>query len=80
MKSQIRKQNGITLQQLLSMKLDFKSTKSLFDLPPNTIYLDGNSLGPPTKKASKKASKFIKKKWATLLIEGWNKDNWSRKK
>ena len=61
------------------MKTDFKATKSLFDLPTNTIYLDGNSLGPPTKKMSRKVDKFIKQKWAKLLIRGWNKDNWIHK-
>ena len=61
------------------MKTDFNATKSLFDLPANTIYLDGNSLGPPTKKMSRKVSKFIKQKWAKLLIRGWNKDYWIHK-
>lgn len=61
------------------MKLDFKTTKSFFDLPENAIYLDGNSLGPPTKTTSKKVSKFIKNKWAKLLIKGWNQDNWIHK-
>ena len=61
------------------MKLDFKTTKTFFDLPPNTIYLDGNSLGPPTKATSKKVSNFIERKWAKLLIKGWNDDNWINK-
>ena len=61
------------------MKPDFQATKSLFDLPANTIYLDGNSLGPPTKKMSKKVGKFIKQKWAKLLIKGWNEDDWIHK-
>ena len=61
------------------MHLDFKYTKSLFSLPDNIIYLDGNSLGPPTKATAKSVETFIKQKWAKLLIRGWNSDEWINK-
>ena len=58
------------------MRSDFALTKQLFDIPDGTIYLDGNSLGPPTKTASDQVSSLIEEKWAKLLIKGWNLDNW----
>jgi len=61
------------------MQVDFKYTKSLFSLPKNIIYLDGNSLGPPTKATAKSVETLIKEKWAKLLIRGWNSDEWINK-
>ncbi|MDG2473809.1 MAG: kynureninase [Paracoccaceae bacterium] len=58
------------------MKSNFSATKSLFDIPKDIIYLDGNSLGPPTTITSKKINTFINEKWAKLLIKGWNSDKW----
>lgn len=58
------------------MRSDFALTKQLFDIPDGTIYLDGNSLGPPTKTASDQVSSLIEEKWAKLLIKSWNLDNW----
>ena len=61
------------------MKSDFTSTKQLFDLPNDLIYLDGNSLGPPTKLTPSHVTSLITEKWAKLLIKGWNQDNWITK-
>ncbi len=54
----------------------FNKTKQLFDIPSDTVYLDGNSLGPPTKMTSEKVCALIERKWAKLLVKGWNEDNW----
>ncbi len=61
------------------MQTEFHKIKNLFEIPKNLIYLDGNSLGPPTKKSAKLMRQFIKEKWAKLLIMGWNKDDWINK-
>ena len=54
----------------------FDEIRSLFDIPKDIIYLDGNSLGPPTKTISRENKKFITEKWAKHLVRGWNDDNW----
>lgn len=61
------------------MKSDFGKTKSLFNIPKNLIYLDGNSLGPPTKESLNHLIDFVDNKWAKLLVRGWNEDNWISK-
>ena len=58
------------------MASGFNVTKQLFKIPDGVIYLDGNSLGPPTKRSSDKVCELIDEKWGELLIAGWNKDNW----
>ena len=47
-----------------------------FSLPNNTIYLDGNSLGPLPKKAEERASEVVKNQWGEGLITSWNKHQW----
>lgn len=47
-----------------------------FSLPDNTIYLDGNSLGPLTKSAEKRAVEVVQEQWGQGLITSWNKHQW----
>ena len=47
-----------------------------FFLPKNTIYFDGNSLGPVPKKTIKNLNKTINEEWGKDLINSWNKANW----
>ncbi|MEN3295139.1 MAG: kynureninase [Burkholderiales bacterium] len=47
-----------------------------FDLPANTIYLDGNSLGARPKAASERARQVIMQEWGSDLIRSWNKAGW----
>ena len=58
------------------MVSDFSITKQLFNIPKDMIYLDGNSLGPPTKTSALRVGVLIDEKWGKLLVSGWNKDNW----
>ena len=55
---------------------DFKTTKSLFYLPEDIIYLDGNSLGPLPKAASARVASTMQDEWGEMLITGWNKAGW----
>ncbi len=47
-----------------------------FSLPDNTIYLDGNSLGPLPKAAEARANEVVKHQWGQDLITSWNKHQW----
>jgi len=47
-----------------------------FALPPNVIYLDGNSLGAQPKSASVRASQVIGQEWGNDLIRSWNSAGW----
>ena len=47
-----------------------------FLLPPETIYLDGNSLGPRTRGATERAREVIEDEWGTGLIGSWNTAGW----
>lgn len=47
-----------------------------FLLPADTIYLDGNSLGPRTKGAAERAHTVIAEEWGTGLIGSWNTAGW----
>ncbi|MGB7241590.1 MAG: kynureninase [Sulfitobacter sp.] len=55
---------------------DFARTKSLFYIPDEIIYLDGNSLGPMPKTAMKRANEVIEDEWANQLIRAWNTADW----
>ncbi|MDC3107675.1 kynureninase [Paracoccaceae bacterium] len=50
--------------------------KSLFNIPPGMIYLDGNSLGPPLKEIESISENVIVQEWGGKLIKGWNESNW----
>lgn len=61
------------------MPMNFAATKSLFHLPENMIYLDGNSLGPLPKAAAAQVAQTIEQEWGEMLITGWNKAGWMDK-
>ena len=54
----------------------FAATRALFDLPPGTIYLDGNSLGPAPHAALAALRAAAERDWAGKLIRGWNEAGW----
>lgn len=47
-----------------------------FDLPPNTVYLDGNSLGVLPKAAPARIADVVQREWGTDLIQSWNTARW----
>ena len=47
-----------------------------FNLPPNVIYLDGNSLGAQPKAAIQRAQQVIEQEWGDKLIGSWNSAGW----
>jgi len=47
-----------------------------FDLPPDVIYLDGNSLGARPKAALARAQQVVAQEWGSDLIRSWNSAGW----
>ena len=47
-----------------------------FLLPDGVIYLDGNSLGPLARAASKAVQATLHSEWGTGLIRSWNDADW----
>ncbi len=45
--------------------------RSLFALPAGLVYLDGNSLGPPTVTMVERYTDFLVNEWGARLIGGW---------
>ncbi|MFK7993290.1 MAG: kynureninase [Granulosicoccus sp.] len=56
--------------------LDLLPRKTLFNLPDDVIYLDGNSLGPLPAAVPERVANVISKQWGTQLIRGWNESQW----
>ena len=50
--------------------------RELFALPPNTIYLDGNSLGALPTSVEAAVVDVVAQQWGQDLIASWNKHNW----
>jgi kynureninase len=50
--------------------------KEAFLIPENVIYVDGNSLGPLTKKAKERALAVVEQQWGNSLIASWNRHDW----
>jgi len=47
-----------------------------FELPPDTVYLDGNSLGCLPLSAKARAQQVIEQQWGRDLIKSWNVHQW----
>ena len=47
-----------------------------FSIPPDTIYLDGNSLGVLPVAAAARAAQVVQQEWGQGLIRSWNAAGW----
>jgi kynureninase len=47
-----------------------------FDIPPDVIYLDGNSLGVLPKRAVRRMYEVVTIEWGQRLIRSWNQSGW----
>lgn len=47
-----------------------------FDLPGGVIYLDGNSLGPPPRRALARLREAAETEWRQGLVRSWNDADW----
>ena len=52
------------------------SLRDLFQLPPDVIYLDGNSLGVLPKATPLRVSQAVTQEWGNDLIKSWNSAGW----
>lgn len=48
-----------------------------FDLPPDTVYLDGNSLGPPPRRVAARMAEVVGREWGGRLIRSWSEGWWN---
>ncbi|RPA66342.1 kynureninase [Gordonia oryzae] len=47
-----------------------------FQLPPNVVYLDGNSLGALVNQVPDRLADVVTRQWGDHLIRAWNEDAW----
>ena len=47
-----------------------------FDLPPELIYLDGNSLGALPRSTAARVQQVVRQEWGQGLIRSWNQAGW----
>ena len=50
--------------------------RDAFALPPDIVYLDGNSLGAMPKATIARLAEVSQKEWATDLVKSWNSAGW----
>lgn len=53
-----------------------RQPKAMTDVVTTRIYLDGNSLGPPSDRVLERMTALIRDEWGADLIGGWNKHGW----
>jgi kynureninase len=59
-----------------AMTNPFSQYRVQFDLPPDVIYLDGNSLGALPKATAAAVAKTVSREWGNDLIGSWNTADW----
>ncbi len=52
------------------------SFRDEFDMPPDVVYLDGNSLGPLPHRSRESLEDAINRQWGKGLIRSWNDEQW----
>jgi kynureninase len=62
--------------QALDAQDPLRALRDQFQLPPDVIYLDGNSLGVLPKTAPARIADVVTREWGTDLIQSWNKNHW----
>lgn len=55
-----------------------RALRERFDLPPNVVYLDGNSLGALPRATRERIAHVIAAEWGAGLIRSWNDCDWIR--
>ncbi len=62
--------------QELDARDPLRAFRERFHLPPDLIYLDGNSLGPAPKTAFARIETAMRQEWAEGLVASWNDAGW----
>jgi len=55
-----------------------RSFRDRFELPPNVVYLDGNSLGALPRATRQRIADVVAAEWGAGLIRSWNDCDWIR--
>ncbi|HET9448158.1 MAG TPA: kynureninase [Steroidobacteraceae bacterium] len=55
-----------------------RTFRDRFDLPPNVVYLDGNSLGALPRATRQRMAQVVADEWGVGLIRSWNDCDWIR--
>ncbi|MBL8511994.1 MAG: aminotransferase class V-fold PLP-dependent enzyme, partial [Betaproteobacteria bacterium] len=55
-----------------------RHARDRFALPPNVIYLDGNSLGALPRATAGRLAQAVQQEWGHDLIRSWNQHDWVR--
>jgi kynureninase len=55
-----------------------RAFRDRFDLPPNVVYLDGNSLGALPRATRQRIAHVVADEWGAGLIRSWNDCDWIR--
>ena len=53
-----------------------RELRAQFDLPRGLVYLDGNSLGPPSRAARERIDRTVDEEWGRGLIRSWESAGW----
>ena len=53
-----------------------RALRDAFDLPPDTVYLDGNSLGALPRHVRARIDRLLTEEWGRDLIASWNRHGW----
>src|SRR5450755_1909816 len=55
---------------------DLREFRAQFELPPDVIYLDGNSLGALPRRTRERIAGVVEREWGRDLIRSWNTADW----
>lgn len=66
----------LSTAQTLDKQDSLAGLRQQFLLPQNTVYLDGNSLGPLPVAAKERAVEVVNQQWGQDLITSWNQHAW----
>jgi kynureninase len=50
--------------------------RNRFAIPANTVYLDGNSLGPAPRKVISRIEEVLRSEWGADLVQSWTAHGW----
>jgi len=50
--------------------------RDAFDLPADTVYLDGNSLGALPRHVRPRLDRLVEREWGQDLVSSWNRHDW----
>jgi len=60
----------------MDSRIRLRDFRDRFILPPDVVYLDGNSLGRCPAKTMNRIAKVVEQEWGQDLIRSWNMHDW----